>query len=490
MSLTEIPSLDDDIESDSSKEPSKTPSPVIFEPIVEEEDESSKELEDFCDSKHLLDKNTESFRCLAQIIVSSSSFFRQLVYLFPPLEDPGINDAFEYVAVNILPLNQFIILEPDPIYDDIGVEKYLDICKDLEIVPISRIVRSLAEDTLNLKTLKINAHVENLILQDNWINPNVSELLSSMIDENRTITCLNLRECRIGETGNKKLFNGMKKNDSIRVLNLAWNGIGVRPAISPLIRHVKKSETLQYLDLSNNRLAGGSLKATRTGILKSPSLKVVKMGNNCFPPDEAFLLAAMMKPKKKKAKKDFGHFILSLPEDTNIPKEEFEDLLKKKKMKKLDQDLVNELTSRFPARRQKIDVIEMRRVYMDYYPDTCLPPPKPKKKKKGKKGKVAEEVKVVDATEPEQLVVDENVIIGDTLPDENIIQPAEDIILDPEAAEDETVKVEMTINFENFEEHSQGTQDDTTIETEQGTADESVITDELMNQDQAVGTAD
>lgn len=36
-------------------------------------------------------------------------------------------------------------------YDDIGIEKYVMLCKELQIVPISRIVKSLPEDTINLK---------------------------------------------------------------------------------------------------------------------------------------------------------------------------------------------------------------------------------------------------------------------------------------------------------------------------------------------------
>lgn len=49
-----------------------------------------------------------------------------------------------------------MILEPESVYDDIGVAKYLKWCKNLEIVPISRVVKSLPEDTLNLKVGKFN----------------------------------------------------------------------------------------------------------------------------------------------------------------------------------------------------------------------------------------------------------------------------------------------------------------------------------------------
>lgn len=56
--------------------------------------------EDFCDSLHLLERNTESFRCLAQLLLSSSSLAKNRLFLFPPLEDPGIDMAFSFEGMN------------------------------------------------------------------------------------------------------------------------------------------------------------------------------------------------------------------------------------------------------------------------------------------------------------------------------------------------------------------------------------------------------
>lgn len=58
------------------------------------------ESEDFCDSEHLLERNTESFRCLAQLLLSSSSLAKNRLFLFPPLEDPGIDVAFSFGGTN------------------------------------------------------------------------------------------------------------------------------------------------------------------------------------------------------------------------------------------------------------------------------------------------------------------------------------------------------------------------------------------------------
>lgn len=51
------------------------------------------------------------------------------------------------------------------------------------------------------ETLKINVHVNKLILQDNWLSKDVTEMLSNMLEENTCISVLNIKECRIGDEG-------------------------------------------------------------------------------------------------------------------------------------------------------------------------------------------------------------------------------------------------------------------------------------------------
>lgn len=51
--------------------------------------------------------------------------------------------------------NEFLLtkkfLAPDPIFDDTGAEKYRLICKEHNIVPISRVLKSLATLELDSK---------------------------------------------------------------------------------------------------------------------------------------------------------------------------------------------------------------------------------------------------------------------------------------------------------------------------------------------------
>lgn len=120
-----------------------------------------------------------------------------------------------------------------------------------------------------------------------------------------------------------------------------------------------------------------------------------------------------------------------MPEEP-VTKVEFSALLKKKKMKKLDQDLIKELCNRFATKNQNVDCVEMRRSYMRYYPDTVLPPPPPKKKgKKGKKGKgkkidevevpVQPKMSTSEKQPEEQVVENENkcAVPVETVPDAN-----------------------------------------------------------------------
>ncbi|XP_048523139.1 protein NLRC3 isoform X3 [Dendroctonus ponderosae] len=441
-------------------------------------------VQNFCDSKHLLQRNTESFKCLAQVLLSSSSLAKNRLFLFPPLEDPGISLAFNFQ-------------EPPPINDDIGAEKYKKLCRELEIVPISRITNSLETDTLDLKyyglslqqiralteAMKANSRVQTLILQDNWLSVEMAQMLSDMLEENISLLSLSLYECRLGEAGaqklgealsslqtlrsldlsynelgdagllalrtglcenaslntlnlshnnitedsaealaailvenktiedldlswngfftaqgNRKLFKGLTESDRIKALNLSWNGLGLTPAVRPMVRYLKKAQTLQEIDLSNNRLEGQSLRITRTALNKNHSLRTVRIGSNIYGPEEAHFLLTMLAGKAKDPLEyldmDNMHLILSLPANPIQP-EDLQKELKKQKMKKLDKDLVQALANLFTNKKKQVDCQALVQDYMGFYPDTQLPPPKPKKGKKGKKGKRSKEEKEI-----------------------------------------------------------------------------------------------
>jgi Ran GTPase-activating protein (RanGAP) involved in mRNA processing and transport len=66
--------------------------------------------------------------------------------------------------------------------------------------------------------------------------------------------CFNLILYKLIELqGNKRLCNGLQKNELISWLNLAWNGIGTGLAMRPITKYLRKTKVLEFLDLSWNR---------------------------------------------------------------------------------------------------------------------------------------------------------------------------------------------------------------------------------------------
>lgn len=50
-------------------------------------------------------------------------------------------------------LQRIVVVDPAPVIDDIGAVRYQKLCRELKIVPVSRIVNSLDSNVLNLKVL-------------------------------------------------------------------------------------------------------------------------------------------------------------------------------------------------------------------------------------------------------------------------------------------------------------------------------------------------
>lgn len=91
---------DEEEEEEQQEEEGSRPAPRSQENLEltgEEEEEEIELTEEELEA--LFNKNTESFRCLAQILLSRSSLLRHPLFHFPPLLDPGIDAAFNYVGL-------------------------------------------------------------------------------------------------------------------------------------------------------------------------------------------------------------------------------------------------------------------------------------------------------------------------------------------------------------------------------------------------------
>lgn len=96
MSQPEIPRKN--TETENAEKPGMSQGQLVKDIDPEEYEKFEEPPENDCDSSHLLYRKTESFRCLQQILLSSSAVLHNKDFRFPPLHDPGINEAFYYVG--------------------------------------------------------------------------------------------------------------------------------------------------------------------------------------------------------------------------------------------------------------------------------------------------------------------------------------------------------------------------------------------------------
>lgn len=130
-------------------------------------------------------------------------------------------------------ITYYFVLEPDEPIDNIGIEKYKKLCKEMNIVPLSRVIKSLPTKQLNLrvkleiemrgcyneetffqyynlstnemkaiaKALTLNTFVEELNLEENFLYPESAYYIEELLRENNTLKVLNMKECRLGPQG-------------------------------------------------------------------------------------------------------------------------------------------------------------------------------------------------------------------------------------------------------------------------------------------------
>ncbi|XP_037298999.1 uncharacterized protein LOC119190696 [Manduca sexta] len=82
--------------------------------------------------------------CAKYIELSDSTVLRHVYYNYPGIKDPGITDA---------------LLQPEPqkIYDYDGQELYLDLCDQMNVVPVREFYRGLLKEAIDLKYYGVNS---------------------------------------------------------------------------------------------------------------------------------------------------------------------------------------------------------------------------------------------------------------------------------------------------------------------------------------------
>ncbi|XP_050590529.1 uncharacterized protein LOC126922207 [Bombus affinis] len=190
------------------------------------------------------------------------------------------------------------------------------------------------------------------------------------------------------------IAKGLSRNKELEELYLGNNPIKAEGALN-LVKAVTPEKSpessLRILDLTNIWANKNILPELQTIRNNRPWLDI-KLGGilsnyKVDDPDvqAIFLRRAnyeAMKPKKKRHRRNFGHFVLSLSDDP-ISRGKFVELVEKFQLK-LSQSLVNELMHAFDGVRHTVDQGLLKSVYMKHFPNTKLPLEKPTKKRKTK----------------------------------------------------------------------------------------------------------
>ena len=194
--------------------------------------------------------------CGEYVAMSSSSVLRHPYYNYPAIKDPGIEDA----------LLKHVQPEPYP-FD--GQDLYLAVCKEMNQCPVKIFHKGLLESHIDLKyycinpngvramakALQDNMTVESLDFTDNFLNNDACYHLGDMLISNTTITEINLRGCRIGHEGARRLFCSLPRNRTLQVLDLSYNKLG-DAAMEYLGNAILFGLNIQRLNLSYNDITG------------------------------------------------------------------------------------------------------------------------------------------------------------------------------------------------------------------------------------------
>ncbi|XP_011310062.1 uncharacterized protein [Fopius arisanus] len=228
-----------------------------------------------------------------------------------------------------------------------------------------------------------NLSLTRIDLSWNSLGSQCLRFLMELVAKAPGVEDINLSNNRLNDEDVGKLAISISKSRTLRNLSLKNNPIGPEGVLA-LVKSLKSSPEL-HLDL-------GNIWADKKVIPYLEGIKTVNLGGilsnyHLVGPDprSIFLKRAnfeAMKPKKKKQRRNFGHFVLSL-EGSTISKSDFVILIQRHKIK-LSESLVEEIAMAFAEGKDEVDLMKLKAFYLQEYPETSLPPPKPEKKK-GKK---------------------------------------------------------------------------------------------------------
>ncbi|XP_072940815.1 uncharacterized protein [Epargyreus clarus] len=198
--------------------------------------------------------------CTKYIALSDSAVLRHPYYNYPSVKNPGILEA---------------LLEPEDqkVYPLDGKEMYLDLCEEMNIIPVRKFHRGMCDEHINLKyygvnpigvramclALTYNRYVRRLDLTSNLLDADACYHLGRLLGESLALQEVVLSSCSIQSEGMRRL-TACLLNRSIDLLDISRNGIG-DTGFQFLADQLKLNCVIKRLNLSNNNLGKDSALA-------------------------------------------------------------------------------------------------------------------------------------------------------------------------------------------------------------------------------------
>lgn len=284
--------------------------------------------------------------------------------------------------------------------------------------------------------LKSNDTVKKLYLQWNLFYPQKESSIKICkgIQSNKSLEVIDLSwNGLIGEQFIKSLVIAIRRNKTLTSLNLEHNCL-TQENLQTIVTILRFARSLEEIYLGMNFFwEEDDILEAISALKKHPKLRLLSVGKYTYvtntvvdaitelkltfpekeveyydqlmpnPPDPVDFRAIVidrckflaMKPKKKKFRKEMGHFMHQLLETEKevMAPDDFKDLLRVFKAK-IDDDLKKHIEEIFTdkvkvgkKKLKRVLIKEMAEYFLERHPTEKPPPPKPKKERKKKKGK-------------------------------------------------------------------------------------------------------
>ncbi|KAK7103913.1 leucine-rich repeat-containing protein 74B-like [Littorina saxatilis] len=220
-----------------------------------------------------------------------------------PIENVVSSDDDDYETD--LEYDEEVWLNPEKHDHDVtGKTKYIKVCNDYGVTPVTSYLESLHEREINLKfyglsvtsakaisvPLETNTITEKLNLEGNGIEKEATKFLCRILKDNLYITELVLRENKIGMEGAVAVCDLLLQNRCISKLDLSGNEI--EDSCAPVFAKVLNTNScLKQLKLAYNRFEDRGARYFQDAISDNESLELLDLSWNHFGRVGAAMLA-------------------------------------------------------------------------------------------------------------------------------------------------------------------------------------------------------